>query len=365
MRQLYIGLISGTSMDAVDAVLVDYSDPQPILLASHSQAYPKDLYQEVLQLCSPGHNEIYRLGAVDVEVGRLFAETANQLLAKTTVSATQIKAIGSHGQTIRHHPYGEIPFTLQIGDPNTIAELTGITTIADFRRRDMAKGGQGAPLAPAFHYHFLGGSNEDRIVLNIGGIANITWLPADKKLSVIGFDTGPGNTLMDAWVKKNKDQAYDEAGVWAASGIINEELLTKFLLDSYFSLPYPKSTGKEYFNLKWLENFITFSDQPENIQATLCELTAISIAAATKKLMTTGKVLVCGGGMQNSFLIQRLNVHCPQFSIESTETYGIDPQWVEAMAFAWLAKQTLEQKPGNMPEVTGARGNSVLGGIYF
>jgi anhydro-N-acetylmuramic acid kinase len=369
MTELYIGLMSGTSMDAVDAVLVDFSDHAPHLMTTHSNPLPDNLRKELIALCTPSHDEINRCGAADVRVGKLFAETIKQLLAKANIAKKEIRAIGSHGQTIRHMPNGKYPFTLQIGDPNVIAQETGITTIADFRRRDIAAGGQGAPLAPAFHNYIFHNAQEERIVLNLGGIANITWLPKDIHLPVIGFDTGPANTLLDAWINKNLQKNFDENGEWAASGKVNLELLNLLLSDPYFQRPHPKSTGREYFNLVWLTNILEKYKKnilPQDIQTTLCELTAQSILQAITSLpLTAGKILVCGGGIKNTYLIQRLKHHANNFTIHSTEEFGVPPQWMEAMAFAWLAKQTLEKKAGNLPSVTGARELVVLGGIYY
>lgn len=282
MRELYIGAMSGTSMDAVDAVLVELNDASVKLITTHSQALPTKLKNELIALCTPSENEINRMGSLDIQVAEIFATTISHLLQKTDLTAKDIRAIGSHGQTVRHEPNGEFPFTLQIGDPNVLAEKTGITTIADFRRRDIAAGGQGAPLVPAFHNKAFRKAGEDRIVLNIGGIANITWLPADLNLPVIGFDTGPGNTLLDAWVFKNLQKTYDEDGDWAKKGHIDSALLKTLLADPYFAKAPPKSTGREYFNLQWLASHLPSQFTPQDIQATLCELTAVTISEAIK-----------------------------------------------------------------------------------
>lgn len=366
---LYIGLMSGTSMDAVDAALVDLSEKSPRLIATHSNLIDDQLRNDLTALCMPGLNEIHRLGELDVKIGKLFAQTANDLLNKTTISPKQIRAIGSHGQTIRHMPNAKHPFTLQIGDPNIIAEQTGITTVADFRRRDMAKGGQGAPLSPAFHNAIFRTTKEDRIILNLGGIANITWLPAGNNLPIMGFDTGPANTLLDAWINKHLQKNYDKNGEWSANGKINNELLENCLADPYFTLSPPKSTGREYFNLDWLTAILEKNKKnisSQDIQATLCELTAKSIVKAIYSLnLTSGKILVCGGGVKNNFLIHRLQQQANNFSIHSTEEFGVPPEWLEAMAFAWLAKQTMEMKSGNLPNVTGAKDFTMLGGVYY
>ncbi len=368
MHDLHIGLMSGTSMNAVDAVLVDFSQPQPKLLATHTQSLPADLRAELLALCQPGENEINRMGMLDVRVGKLFAETTQHLLTKAKIKPAEIKAIGSHGQTIRHQPLAADPFTLQIGDPNVIAEITGITTIADFRRRDMAKGGQGAPLAPAFHNHIFRSNKQNRVVLNLGGIANITWLPAQTELPVIGFDTGPANTLLDAWAFEHLHKTFDNNGEWAAGGKVDASLLEILLTDAYFSRKPPKSTGREHFNLAWLnKNLARLSATvaPQNVQTTLCELTAITIAQAIHSLTTTNyDLLICGGGIHNKYLLQRLESHCKNSKIHSTEEFGVAPDLVEAMTFDWLAQQTLAGKPSNLPSVTGASQQVILGGIY-
>ena len=360
MSELYIGLMSGTSLDGIDVALVDFNQSQPKLLETFYQAYTPSLRQEVLTLCQSGPDEINRLGELDVKLGKEFAEAINQLLKNKAIPPQKIRAIGSHGQTIRHHP--EKHFTLQIGDPNIIAAETGITTIADFRRRDIACGGQGAPLVPAFHHSMFAKEKSNRIILNLGGIANITILPADGR--IFGFDTGPANTLLDAWIEKNLQKSSDEKGMWAAQGKVNHALLNNLLNDDYFKRPPPKSTGREYFHLKWLQSYLTTTLAPVDIQATLVELTAQSILDAVRQHIVEGDILVCGGGVHNEFLMSRLTALGERFMISSTHKFGVDPDWVEAIAFAWLAKQTLAGKPGNIPAVTGAKTNSILGAIY-
>jgi anhydro-N-acetylmuramic acid kinase len=366
MGEYTIGLMSGTSLDALDAVLVDFSNPAPMLIASHSHAIPDELRRELAALTQPGENEITRLGEADLAVAELSAEAVTQLLKEAGVSAQQIMAIGSHGQTIRHCPEeGCFGFTLQIGDPNTIAQRTGITTVADFRRRDLAAGGQGAPLVPAFHAAVFRRPDMNRVMINIGGIANITRLPADTSQPITGFDTGPGNGLLDAWAGRHLQQAMDKDGRWAASGQVSESLLERCLNDDYFHRPPPKSTGKEYFNLGWVEGKCEDSLPPEDIQATLCELTAVSIAEAVDS--GSGKdeeVLICGGGVHNATLMARLRHHLAPRSVANTGEAGVPPDWVEAMAFAWLARETLAGRPGNLPSVTGASQPVILGGIY-
>lgn len=367
MPEFFIGLMSGTSMDAADAALVDFSAGKSKLIAIHRTPLTAELHAALLALCVPGPNEIERMAELDARLGELFAEAALALLKKSGVSATDVQAIGSHGQTVRHQPTGPCPFSLQIGNPALIAERTSITTIADFRRADIAAGGQGAPLVPAFHNAVFRSSEHDRVVVNIGGIANITVLPKDAKQPVTGFDTGPGNVLLDAWAERHLGKRMDEDGRFAATGKTHEGLLASLLSDSYFALAPPKSTGREHFNIAWLDAALKdYSNvSAQDVQATLCELTAASIADAVQKYApATQELLVCGGGARNAYLMQHLRARLQPCSVESTEKYGISPDWMEAMAFAWLAKQTLEGKPGNLPAVTGAKRAVQLGAIY-
>ncbi|HWQ95218.1 MAG TPA: anhydro-N-acetylmuramic acid kinase [Gammaproteobacteria bacterium] len=367
MPEFFIGLMSGTSMDAADAALVDFSAGKSKLIATHRTPLTAELRAALLALCVPGPNEIERMAELDARLGELFAEAALALLKKSGVSATDVQAIGSHGQTVRHQPTGPYPFSLQIGNPALIAERTGITTIADFRRADIAAGGQGAPLVPAFHNAVFRSSEHDRVVVNIGGIANITVLPKDAKQPVPGFDTGPGNVLLDAWAERHLGKRMDEDGRFAATGKMHEELLAGLLSDSYFALAPPKSTGREHFNIAWLDAALKSYSKvsAQDVQATLCELTAASIADAVQKYApVTQELLVCGGGALNAHLMQRLRARLQPCPVESTGKHGINPDWVEAIAFAWLAKQTLEGNPGNLPSVTGAKHEVVLGTIY-
>ena len=366
MTRYYIGLISGTSMDGIDAALVAFDD-RPQVVAWHNQSLPNEVRQELYRLQTPGQDELARAMTLDVTLGRLFAGAVQALLDKAGLTASEIAAIGSHGQTLRHYPDGPTPTSWQIGDPNLIAELTGITTVADLRRRDMAAGGQGAPLVPAFHANVFSDSEHDRAVLNIGGIANLTLLPADSARPVTGFDTGPGNGLMDAWINREQNQAYDRNGEWAASGHVHPGLLERLMNDPYFTRTPPKSTGREYFNLAWLEpQLAAFANlAARDVQATLCELTARTIADALQANMNSiEEVLVCGGGVHNRQLRQRLEELVTPATISSTARAGIDPDQVEAAAFAWLARQTLAGRPGNLTDVTGARHPVVLGAIY-
>lgn len=359
-NSIYIGIMSGTSMDGVDVAIVDFSKQPLKLIATHNEALPNHLRQKLMALCTPSDNEINTLGQADNELGRLFAKAVQNALAKTALKPSDIKAIGSHGQTIRHMPNAEFPFTLQIADPNIIAEITGITTVADFRRRDMAASGQGAPLVPAFHHVFFRKTDQHKIVLNIGGISNITVLNSKP---IVGFDTGPGNTLLDAWCLKHLNQNYDRDGAWAASGKVLPKLLEKLLADPYFKKPSPKSTGREYFNLAWLAKFLN-DEKPEDIQATLLALTVQSVANEIKEYPECQELIVCGGGAHNTYLMQELKKACANIQAVSSENLGVNPSWIEAIAFAWLAKQSLEKKPGNIASVTGAKREVILGGIY-
>lgn len=370
MAEYYIGLMSGTSLDGIDAVLVDFANGQPRLIEALTQPLPDELRQQLTALCQPGNNEIERMGQADIALGEVFADSVRQLLRRANIDASKILAIGSHGQTIRHLP--QSAFTLQIGDANRIAQATSITTVADFRRRDMAAGGQGAPLVPAFHTALFRSTEQNRVVLNLGGMANITLLPAGPEQPVSGFvsgfDTGPGNVLMDLWTQQHLGQPLDENGDWAASGTVNESLLSNCLSDTYFRQPPPKSTGREHFNANWLATQLGKTEQPPStvdVQATLCELTAISVAEAIRAHATeASELLVCGGGAHNAHLLSRLRAHIEPVEVILSDERGLAADWVEAVAFAWLARETLAGRPGNLPAVTGARGAEVLGAIY-
>ena len=356
-------------MDAIDAVLVKLIDDAPQILASTGMPIAPELRRELLGLRHAPHNILEQMTRLDVEMGRLFATATLNVLQQAGVSAAQVTAIGSHGQTVLHQPLGVHPTSVQLGDPNLIAEITGITTVADFRRRDIAAGGQGAPLVPAFHHAVFQSREKTRVVLNIGGIANITILPADAQHPVTGFDTGPGNALMDAWSNEHLGTPRDDSGRWAASGTVHQPLLDILLKDPYFSMAPPKSTGREYFHLEWLRSALRIGKMAvipsHDIQATLCELTAVSITQAIITYAADAQqVLVCGGGIYNQTLFLRLHELLKPREVLSTSVFGIDPDWVEAVAFAWLAKQTMEGKPGNVPSVTGAKHLRVLGGIY-
>ncbi len=368
--EYYIGLMSGTSLDAIDVALLDFNDNQIKLLATHSHPLPDALKQKILLLNQPGQlDEVHQMAIADRHLADIFAAAVNALLDQTELLASNIKALGSHGQTIRHQADGATPYTVQIGDPNRLAELTGITTVADFRRRDIAAGGHGAPLAPIFHAALFRTASENRAILNLGGMANLTLLPADFSQPLSGFDTGPGNVLLDAWYQRHHSGAYDQCGNWASTGQVSEQLLAMLLELPFYQLTPPRSTGREQFNINYLDNILAqISETPkhEDIQATVAELTARTVTQALTKWGAQYKhLLVCGGGVYNLDLIKRLGNMRPELSIESTVTYGMAPEWIEAAAFAWLAKQSLHHQPGNLPEVTGASHNVVLGGIYL
>lgn len=365
MSDRFIGLMSGTSMDGIDAALVDFGNRSLTLVATHEHPYPRDLYERLAAaIRNPELCTVDEVGSLDGSVGESFRDAANALLVKAGVDRSSVKAIGSHGQTLRHLPRARQPFTLQIGDPCIIATGTGIRTVADFRRADVALGGEGAPLTPAFHEWLMRRSGIDRVVVNIGGIANATLLPGHDA-PVTGLDTGPGNTLLDAWVRRHRQQPFDRNGDWAAEGTVDERLLEKFLADPYFREPPPKSTGFEYFNPGWLDRFAVGDLEPVDVQATLSELTAVSIADAIGgTLSAAAEVLVCGGGARNTDLIRRLSERMRPATVTTTNAAGLDPDWVEAAAFAWLAMRRLEGLPGNLPAVTGAARATPLGGVF-
>ena len=360
---LYLGLISGTSADGIDAALVDFDAGCRLRLG---RTYPwTPALRERLVALGQGADptSLDELGALDVQVADAFATAALALLDEAGVDAAGVRAIGSHGQTVRHRPGHSPPFTWQLGDGSRIAERCGITTVADFRRRDVAAGGQGAPLVPAFHAAFLHAPAEDRAVLNLGGIANFTLLPATG--TVRGFDTGPANALLDAWCARHTGAAFDGSGAFAARGTVDDGLLARLLDEPWFSRPPPKSSGREQFHLGWVEARLSGNERPEDVQATLLELTAASVANALHATQPySRRVLACGGGVHNPLLLRRIAARLPEAVIESTAAHGLDPDFVEAMAFAWLARETLAGRPGNLPAVTGARGPRVLGAIY-
>ncbi len=374
MSAIYIGVMTGTSMDGVDIVATSF-DPLT-LHATLTVPFEPELRDELMALTLPDDNEIDRMGKADVALAQMIGNGINQLIEKNHLDRAQIKAIGSHGQTIRHRP--EYGFTLQIGDPNIITEITQLPVISDFRRRDMAAGGQGAPLVPAFHQALFQHDSIHRVILNLGGIANVSMLPANNPNSVYGFDTGPANILMDAWCQRHTGNAYDENGDWAAYGQPIRSLLDRLQNHEFFAKEPPKSTGREDFNLEWLDDQISdwrndldyeeLEDTPENVQATLMKLTTRAIKKAiyrSKDLMPTGEVYVCGGGAYNSHLLEQLRwrLRKHNWSVQTTDALGLAPTWVEATAFAWLAMRFIQQLSGNLATVTGASGDRILGTI--
>jgi anhydro-N-acetylmuramic acid kinase len=374
--QLFLGLISGTSADGIDAALVRFAsdDAQAHceLVHGHTYRWDEALRTRLVVLGQGGDcSSLDELGTLDVRIATAFADAALQLLDAAGVAATQVRALGSHGQTVRHRPAGAAfdgrwPFTLQLGDGSLIAERTGIATVADFRRRDVAAGGHGAPLLPALHAALLRAPDESRAVLNLGGIANLTLLPPrNSSLPVRGFDTGPANALLDAWCERHLGTAFDADGAFAASGQVDDALLARLLAEPWFALPPPKSSGREQFHLDWVATQLRGGEAARDVQATLLELTAASIANALQAQQPgTRRLLACGGGVHNPVLLRRIAARLPDMQVESTAAHGVDPDFLEAMGFAWLARETLAGRPGNLPEVTGARGSRILGALY-
>ena len=388
--ELYVGVMSGTSLDGIDIALADFATDVPRLLRARTYPIDADLHADLTRLCVPGEDHLDLLGSTDARFGEAIAHAVSALLTEAGIQAAAIRAIGSHGQTVRHRPAGraatngveparadQVPgshhripaFTLQIGDPNRIAERTGISVVADFRRRDMAAGGEGAPLVPAFHQALFSG-DRSRVVVNIGGMANITLVPrvgeTISTAAAAGFDTGPGNVLLDGWARRHLLRPMDRNGDWAAQGRIDEDLLEALFADPYFTAPAPKSTGREHFDLRWLDARLEQDRAPAVVQATLTELTARSIARGITGTagMNPEEVLVCGGGRHNRLLMERLQQALPGARVLKTDAVGIDGDWVEALAFAWLAQRRMTNQPGNVPGATGARGPRILGALY-
>lgn len=367
---LYIGIMSGTSLDGIDVCLVDTQPQQFKVLATYFLAYPAHLKTTLLTLHTPSHNELEQSQRVANTLAELYAQAVNALLAAQQLNPSQIAAIGCHGQTIRHCPVidGHIGFTLQIGNAALLAELTNITVVADFRSRDIAAGGQGAPLVPAFHHAIFSHPTQNRALVNIGGIANITYLPksSDTQASILGFDSGPGNMLMDAWIQQHLQRNYDADGTWAASGKVLPALLASLLNDPYFAASPPKSTGRDLFNDAWLATQL--SDQPyapQDVARTLLAFTAQTIHQAIQDhCQHTDAIYLCGGGARNILLVETLRDLCKPIPLHTTDALHVGVDWVEAAAFAWLAQQTMTGQPGNLPSVTGAKGLRILGAIY-
>lgn len=364
----YIGLMSGTSMDAVDTALVEFDIKAKLI---HYYEYPieQSLRHQIRSINEK--SSLTDVTKLDHELGHLFAKAVNYLLKETKIPTEQIAAIGSHGQTIFHKPEASsgnsFTSSIQIADPNIICAKTGITTVADFRRMDMAFGGQGAPLASAFHQYQFQQEDKSLVILNIGGIANITLLPNDSR-KIIGFDTGPGNGLLDDWIQLNKYEEFDKDSAWALTGEENPGLLKDLLSDNYFSIEPPKSSGRDYFNLNWLQDYLDKHNTDivaEDVQATLLKLTVTSISDAINKVASNyNEVLLCGGGAYNPIFSKLIQQSLPQLKVTTTGDYGLSPDCIEAVTFAWLAKQRMENKPANLPDVTGANRKVILGGIY-
>jgi len=359
-EKLHIGLMSGTSLDGIDAVLADFDAPSP-LITSHFVAMPTALRAEFLALLHPGGNELVRTQEAARALSGCYAEAVHALLRAAAVDASQVRAIGCHGQTVRHQP--ERGYTVQLVNGARLAELTGISVVCDFRSRDIAAGGQGAPLVPAFHAAVFRDNERHRAIVNLGGIANITDLPSQG--IVRGFDCGPGNALLDEWIAACLDRPYDNDGDWAAGGTVLDDLRDRLLADPYFALAPPKSTGRELFNLAWLKAQLPDHADPQNVQATLAEVSARGVADALQRYcVPVTEIYVCGGGASNRDLMRRLTRLLAGRSVATTAALDIAPDWVEALAFAWLARETLAGRPGNLPTVTGATGPRVLGCVY-
>jgi anhydro-N-acetylmuramic acid kinase len=360
----YLGLMSGTSMDAIDAALVDF-DASPLrIVAVSATALDPALKRRIARvLDSPDCVALDELGQLDVELAKGFAEAALALLRDAGVDLERVTAIGSHGQTLRHRPDLPTPFTWQIGDPNTLAEMTGITVVADFRRRDVAAGGQGAPLLPVFHDQVFRSDAEDRVIANLGGIANITILQRDT--TVTGFDTGPANRLLDAWMALHQGRDFDADGAWAGAGRCDDALLQQLLDEPYLSMSPPKSTGRELFNMLWLEHKLGLIERrPQDVQATLQQFTAVTVATAVRRHAPGAALYVCGGGAHNAGLLQAIARLMAPNRVATTATLGLDPDYVEAVAFGWFARRTLEGLTSSAASVTGAAGPRILGGVY-
>ncbi len=361
MPELHLGLMSGTSLDGVSAAVVDLTNDKIRPVAHATYPYPEQLRDNLISLVQPEwRGSLVEIQKLEVEVARFFVACSEQLLKDNDLNKGSLSAVGLHGQTICHTPEGDFASSWQLCDPNIISEHLGTTVVSDWRRRDMAAGGQGAPLTPAFHRFMISGDTSTA-VLNLGGIANLTAFGDDW----LGFDTGPANILIDTWIQHSKQLSYDDNGNWARSGNLNHDLLDKFLADEYFQKSPPKSTGREHFNLEWIHKHIDADDQADDIQATLTELTAKSaMQAIFRYTPDIRKLYLCGGGVDNIFLRERLQAQTEQIEIDTTAAIGVDPDYVEAIAFAWLAKNTIEGKSGNLPGTTGASGSRVLGSIY-
>jgi len=362
----FIGVMSGSSLDGIDVALTEISNDHCSVVATHFQAYPANIKQSLLALHFPTDNELEQSALMANQLARLYAQAVNTLLEESNFKSEDITAIGCHGQTIRHQPTinNDIGYTIQLGNNALLAELTNISVVGDFRSRDIAASGQGAPLVPAFHKAIFSSPDKNRVILNIGGIANITYLTTTG--SVLGFDSGPGNILLDHWVKQHLGQEYDADGTWAATGEIHQTLLNSMLADPYFSLTPPKSTGRDLFNAPWLQQHLRdLTCTPEDVARSLVALSTQSISQAIKQYCPkVDEVYLCGGGAHNQLLQDTLQLALGDTPLATTDALGIHVDWVEAAAFAWLAKQTIENTPSNLPSATGADGPRVLGAIY-
>ena len=365
--QLFIGLMSGTSLDGVDGVLADFTGKQPRILAHHAMPFAPALKQELLALNTPSDNELHRAALAANGLVHVYAQTVQALLADTHTSASEVRAIGAHGQTVRHQPgaFDGTGYTLQLNNPALLAELTGIDVVADFRSRDVAAGGQGAPLVPVFHQGIFGQANRTAGVLNIGGIANLSVLHANGE--VLGFDCGPGNALLDHWCQAHTGYAFDNNGTWGATGTVIDPLLQSMLSEPFLHQAPPKSTGRDLFHPTWLAHQLSgYADaNAADVQATLTEFTAHAcVNDVLRHAADASELIVCGGGALNGLLMQRLQAGLPHVRVLSSAERGMPPLQVEAAAFAWLARQTILGLPGNLPKVTGAQGARILGGIF-
>jgi anhydro-N-acetylmuramic acid kinase len=362
MPELYVGLMSGTSLDGIDAVLADLGEGRPRMLHHHYQPYQPQLRDALLSLHDEeGRAELKRAAQTANQLAQAYAAAVRTLLLQARTAASAVAAVGCHGQTVRHRP--EAGYTVQLVNGALLAELAGISVVCDFRSRDLAAGGQGAPLVPAFHQALFYTPKSHRVIVNIGGIANVTDLPPSGQ--VTGFDCGPGNVLLDGWIMEQHGRAYDEDGAWAAQGTVDPRLLDRLLAHDFLARHPPKSTGRDAFNLAWLRRMLGGTERAADVQATLLELTATAIARAIAgNCGGAQEIFLCGGGARNAALARRLRELMPGPRLETTDALGIDAEWVEALAFAWLARRTLRHEPGNLPAVTGARGARVLGAIY-
>ena len=359
--------MSGTSIDSIDVCLADFTK-QPKIITQYTTIFDAETKQEILNLCHSHQISLAYLAQLDARLGALFGNTALELIKQCNLPHGTIKGIGCHGQTIYHGPKDSLGVTMQIGDPNRIAAITNITTVSDFRRKDIALNGEGAPLVPAFHAAMFQSNSNNRIIVNIGGMSNITVLPKAAHHPATGFDTGPGNVLLDSWIKKNRQEEYDNNGIWGASGTVARNLLNEMLQHPFLSAPPPKSTGREMFNQAWLDQLLLKHQPipPQDIQCTLTHFTAKAIVLGVQQsAILDGEIILCGGGAYNQFLVNLIAKALPQFTVLTSLAFHIAPTMIEPMAFAWLAKQTLEKKTGNLPCVTGASRAAILGGIYY